>query len=132
MQPVSCPESLKNQLGFLVSVILGGDSLTMPKTIPKDTVWESLLRCRSPARRVQHSYLKPLTFTSNSKDPPTKCVDLLTSFIRSIIVRYWLFPWDLIVKEIIKVNIIDYFLINKRKTSRNWTTLGNKKIISIF
>jgi hypothetical protein len=35
-------------------------------------------------------------------------------------------------KIIKKVNIIDYFLIKKRKRWKNWTTLGNLEIISII
>jgi hypothetical protein len=36
------------------------------------------------------------------------------------------------VKKIIKVNIIDYFLINKRKRLKDSTTLGNQEIMSII
>jgi hypothetical protein len=33
MQPVPYPEYLKDQLGFLLTIILGSDSLIQPKTI---------------------------------------------------------------------------------------------------
>jgi len=36
------------------------------------------------------------------------------------------------VKKIIKINIIEYFLIDKKKKLRNWINQSNLKIISII